>query len=151
MTKQSSVPCTMRSSVETPVYAYRARECATDGVTVAIRSTKKTAVRYHLCLFNNSCLSVQCKRSKPTVLYLQTVVHLHVLVTHWAVADSEWVMGTRPPTDMQYFLPVKITAMFGKLLRPGAIFDSSCKKSIWRPGLQWELAAFPHRSPPSWI
>ena len=65
----------------------------------------------------------------PTVLYLQTVVLLHVLVTHWAVTDSEWVMGTRPPHRYAIFWPVKITAMFGKLLQPEAIFDSSCIKS----------------------
>ena len=120
---------TSGSSVETPIYVYRRRTSATAGVTVAIRSTKKTAVRYYLYLFNNSCLSVQCKRSKPTVLYLQTIVHLHVLVTHWAVADSEGVMGTRPPTGMQHFFARKNTAMFGKLLQTKAIFDSSYIKA----------------------
>ena len=54
---------------------------------------------------DNNCLSVNVRDRTPTVLYLQTVVLLHVLVTHWAVTDSEGVMGTRPPTDMQYFGP----------------------------------------------
>ena len=38
-------------------------------------------------------------------------------------------MGTRPPTGMQHFLPVKNTAMFGKLLQPKAISDSSYIKA----------------------
>ena len=62
------------------------------------------------------------------MLYLQTVVLLHSIDT----LGSDGFRGgdgDASSTGMQHFLPVKNTAMFGKLLQPEAIFDSSYIKA----------------------
>ena len=67
-------------------------------------------------------------RTPRIVLYLQTVVLLHSIDT----LGSDGFRGgdgDASPTGMQHFLPVKNTAMFGKLLQPEAISDSSYIKA----------------------